>query len=382
MKSKRSIYLLAGAILTMGVGIQMHAAMNVNFIDELLHGSSWQQGYLEALRETCGILSFFAVALLAGRSEPRIAVAMLLITGAGISAYSRLGTIPQLVFFSMLWSFGFHVWGPLSSSMALHLSKKGKEGQTMGTLGAIGSAGVFVSLGAVWLLRVYAGFGMRELFLIAGVVTALGAIPLMFMPVIRAEKPEVFPAFKLLAPRYRLYLGLELLDGMRKQIFILFAILALVREHGIKIETIAMLMLVNQVINLVVSPAAGGLVDRIGERRVLSLYFSGLIVVFIMYTLFRNIHALYAVYIIDSMMWSLSVAKATYANRIVEKGERTRLLAMGITMNHVGAVTLPLVGGALYSSFGYRFPFYCGAGIALLSLVIAQRVPERSSRKK
>ena len=50
MKNRRSIYLLAAAILAMGVGIQMHAAMNVNFIHELLHGTSWQQGYLESLR--------------------------------------------------------------------------------------------------------------------------------------------------------------------------------------------------------------------------------------------------------------------------------------------------------------------------------------------
>jgi len=377
MKDRKSIYLLASAVLTMGVGIQMHAAMNVNFIHELLHGTSWQQGYLEALRETCGILSFFAVAFLAGRSEPRIAAAMLLITGFGLSAYSHIGTIPQLVFFSMLWSFGFHVWGPLSSSMALHLSPKGKEGQTMGTLGAIGSAGVLASLGAVYALKVYAGFGMRELFMIAGAVTAIGAVPLLFMKTIRAEKPEVYPALKLLAPRYRLYLGLELLDGMRKQIFILFAILALVREHGIKMETIAGLMLLNQIINLAVSPAAGKLVDRIGEKRVLSLYFSGLILVFILYTVFSNIYALFIVYLLDSMMWSLRVALPTYANSIVEKGERTRLLAMGITMNHVGAVTLPIIGGILYAGMGYRFPFYCGAIIALLSLIVAQRVPRK-----
>jgi predicted MFS family arabinose efflux permease len=247
----------------------------------------------------------------------------------------------------------------------------------MGTLGAIGSAGVLTSLGAVYLLRTVAGFGMRELFMIAGVVTALGAVPLLFMKTIRAEKPEVYPALKLLAPRYRLYLSLELLDGMRKQVFILFAILALVREHGIQMQTIAGLMLVNQVVNLFVSPAAGKLVDRIGERRVLSIYFGGLVGVFLLYTVFRNIHALFAVYLVDSMMWSLAVAKSTYANRIVEKGERTRLLAMGITMNHVGAVTLPIIGGMLYAGMGYRFPFYCGAAIALISLFIAQRVPER-----
>ena len=89
-------------------------------------------------------------------------------------------------------------------------------------------------------------------------------------------------------------------------------------------------------------------------------------------------HALYVIYVIDNALFVLKVALPIYANRIAPKSERTQLLAMGVTIKHVGAVILPLAGGALYATVGYRFPFYCGAGIAVLSMIIAQAIRSRT----
>ena len=373
----RGIVLLAGAVFALGLGVNMHMAMNVPYLHELLSASSWQQGYLEAIRETCGILSFFVIVLLARRSEPRTAAVMLILVGGGLAAYCALHTISYVIVFSLVWSFGFHAWVPLSGSMKLALAKKGQEGRTLGVLRSVGAVGVLLALGSVYALKVYVGFGMRELFLLGGLLSTLGAIPLLFMPTIRARKPQRMPLKRAMSKGYRLFCGLELLDGMRKQIFLLFAVLALVREHGVKVETIAALMFVNQAACLVLAPIAGYLVDRFGERPVLTAYFAGIAVVFVLYATVASLQMLYVIYVIDNALFVLKVALPTYANRIALKGERTQLLAMGVTMNHIGAVTLPLVGGALYATMGYKFPFYCGTAIAAVSIVIAQAIPSR-----
>jgi len=373
----RGIVLLAGAIFALGLGVNMHMAMNVPYLHELLSASSWQQGYLESIRETCGILSFFVIALLAGRSEPRTAAVMMMLVGGGLAAYCALHTIPHVIVFSLVWSFGFHAWVPLSRSMQLALARKGREGRTLGVLRSVGAVGVLLALGSIYVLKVHVGFGMRELFLLGGAFTALGAIPLFFMPTIRARKPQRMPLRRAMAKGYRLFCGLELLDGMRKQIFLLFAVLMLVYEHGVQVETIAALMFVNQAACLVLAPVAGYLVDRFGERPVLTAYFAGIAVVFVLYAMVTSLHALYVIYVIDNALFVLKIALPIYANRIAPKSERTQLLAMGVTMNHVGAVILPLVGGALYATMGYRFPFYCGTGIAVLSIIIAQAIPSR-----
>lgn len=374
----RGLVLLGGAVFALGLGVNMHSAMNVNYLHEVLSASSWQQGYLESIRETCGILSVVVIALLAARSEPRTAAVMVFLVGGGLAAYTALHTIPGVIVFSLIWSFGFHTWVPLSTSMQLALARPGREGQTVGVFRSVAAVGVLLGLGGIYVLKVYAGLGMRGIFFLGGALAALGAIPLAFMPSIRAKKPTRIPFRRITSKGYRLYCGLELLDGMRKQVFLLFAVLALVREHDVQVETIAALMFVNHAMCLVLAPLAGRLVDRAGERPVLTGYFAGVGIIFVLYATVANLHALYAIYVIDNAMFVLKVAMPIYANRIAAKGERTQLLAMGVTMNHVGAVMLPLVGGALYATMGYRFPFYCGAGIAVLSMVIAQVIPPRT----
>jgi len=372
---RRGLILLGAAIFMISLGVNMHMAMNVNFLHDLLKAGSWQQGYLESLRESLGVCSFFFIAMLAGRSEPRVAALMFAIVGVGLASYSRLGTVPQLIAASMFWSFGFHIWSPMSGSMQLGFSRQGQEGRTMGTLGSVGTLGVLAALGGVWLLRRLAGLGMRDLFLVGGTLTALGAVPLLLMPSIRAPATNPMPFSVAFSKRYRLYAGIELLDGMRRQIFSLFAVLALVQERGVHVETIAALMFFNQLICLPLAPLAGHLVDRVGSRPVLTFYFSMVAVICVLYSSLSDVRALFVIYILDNAMFMFRVGVAVYANSIVRPGERTRLMALGTTMNHIGAVFLPAIGGALYAYWGYRLPFYAGACIALASVALVQYVP-------
>jgi MFS family permease len=269
--------------------------------------------------------------------------------------------------------------------MSLALARPGREGELMGKLRSVGTLGIVLALGGVYLLRRLAGMGMREIFLIGGALTLLGAAPLLLMPHIRSgprRGADVgssgrMPLKKALAPGYRLYCLIELLDGMRKQIFLLFANLYLVRERGVEFHEIAGLLLVSQVICIFAAPLAGRLVDRFGERPVLTAYFASIGVVFVLYATVANIHALYAIYIIDHALFVMKIAAPTYANRVARPSERTQLLAMGVTMNHVGAVTLPLLGGALYHKWDYRLPVLCGVALALVSVVVARFVPPR-----
>jgi MFS family permease len=176
---------------------------------------------------------------------------------------------------------------------------------------------------------------------------------------------------------YRLYCGLEMLDGMRRQIFSLFAVLALVQERGVHVEEIAGLMFVNQLMCLPLAPLAGALVDRVGSRPVLTGYFTVVGIVCLLYASVTNVHALFGIYILDNAMFMFRVGIPLYANRVVRPGERTQLMAMGTTMNHIGAVALPAIGGALYVRYGYRLPFQAGACIAVASVALVQWIPRR-----
>jgi len=57
-------------------------------------------------------------------------------------------------------------------------------------------------------------------------------------------------------------------------------------------------------------------------------------------------------------------------------------MAVSFSINHISAVIIPAIGGALWM-LNWRIPFFAGTGIGLLSLVLAQfiRVPVGSVEK-
>jgi len=372
------LVMLGAGIFLLSLGNNVHVAANTPFLNNVLHATKWQQSWLEAARESCGILSFFVIAFFVGRSEPRLSTLMLVLTGAGLGAYYVAGEIWHVLVLSLVWSFGLHMWMPLANSMQLGLARPGREGETLGRMRSVGYAGFLTGVGGAAALNHFFGVQMRPIFLIAGVLTGVGAIPVLAVPEIRLKSAARMPLARALAPRHRLYCGIELLDGMRKQVFLLFAPMALVIEYGVPMKTIALLIFISQVLAMVVAPLAGRAVDRFGERPVLSIYFASVFVLFSMYATIKDVRFLYGIYVIDHAMFVLKVALHTYAGRIAAPGERTQLLAMGVTMNHIGAVTLPLVGGALYTALGYQFPFYCGMAVAFVSALLVQLVPPRA----
>ena len=80
----------------------------------------------------------------------------------------------------------------------------------------------------------------------------------------------------------------------------------------------------------------------------LTFYSIGLIVVFLGYATFWNMWALCGLFLIDNVLFSFGVGFTTYLHRIVRPGELTPCLSMGVTMNHIAAVTVPIGGAWLW----------------------------------
>lgn len=49
-------------------------------------------------------------------------------------------------------------------------------------------------------------------------------------------------------------------------------------------------------------------------------------------------------------------------------------MAIAQTINHIPAVSIPAVGGWMWASLGYQSVFLCGAGLTVISFVLAQFV--------
>lgn len=68
-----------------------------------------------------------------------------------------------------------------------------------------------------------------------------------------------------------------------------------------------------------------------------------------------------------------SIALTTYFQKIaVTQEEITGNLSAEQAIQHIAAITVPVIGGAVWELFGAQAPFLFGVGIVLLGLVLVQ----------
>jgi predicted MFS family arabinose efflux permease len=314
------------------------------------------------------------LALLAGFAEPLIAAGMLTLLAIGLGAYAFVPDYLWVVLMSLVWSQGLHVWMPLPSSMALALAEPGRAGHRLGQVWAAGAAGSAAGLVVALSLNV-AGVKIRPLWLIAGAAALVSAGACLGIPrQIKTPGPRL-----VFRREYGLYYLLCFLEGWRKQIFIAFAGFLLVKKYDTPLPTMLLLFICINAIGWFSSPIVGRVIDRIGERRVLVFYYASMVGVFVGYATVPNPYVLYVLFVMDSAFFVFAMALTTYVNRIAPQNEHTPTLSLGVAVNHVAAVTMPLVGGLLWKYAGYRWAFVVGAGAAAASIVAAIRVPGRES---
>jgi MFS family permease len=295
-----------------------------------------------------------------------------MVFAVGLAGYSFVHTYAWVILMSLVWSMGLHVWMPLPNSMTLALAEPGHAGRRLGQVGAAGSAGFFGGLLTAFLLT-RAGVPMRPLYLVAGASATVAALACLGI-YRRIKTPGPRLVFRR---KYGLYYLLCFLDGWRKQVFLCFAGFLLVKKYGTSLEWMLVLQGIVQLFGYFAAPRVGRLIDRIGERRVLIAYYLSIMLVFIGYAFIPNVYVLYGLFIADGAIWVLAMALTTYVGRIAPKAEHTQTLSMGVAMNHVAAVSMPLVGGLMWA-YDYRLTFLVGVVAAVVSVPVAFRVPKHA----
>ncbi|MCP4623186.1 MAG: MFS transporter, partial [bacterium] len=178
--------------------------------------------------------------------------------------------------------------------------------------------------------------------------------------------------------KYRLFYFLTLMAGARRQIFMAFAVLLMVQKFEYTMQEVTILFVINNSINYFLSPLIGKSIIRFGERKVLSLEYSSLIIIFLAYATTSSKLLVAVLYILDHIFFNFSIAIRTYFQKVGDPRDIAPSMAVGFTINHIAAVFLPALGGFLWI-VDYRIPFIGGAALSLISLIAVQmiRTPDR-----
>jgi predicted MFS family arabinose efflux permease len=344
-----------------------------NFVIEQAAFTGREIGILQSLREVPGFLAFttvFVLLLLREQTFALLAVAML---GAGVAMTGFLPSEYGLYFTTVLMSTGFHYFYTLQQSLTLQWIEKERAPEVMGRLSASASIAALVAFAIVWLGMEYLGAGYSLLYLAAGGAAVVIVLACAFL----------FPAFEhkvpqrkhlLMRRRYWLYYALTFMSGARRQIFVVFAGFLMVEKFGFSAANIALLFLVNHLINAWAAPKIGRLIGRFGERRALTLEYIGLIIIFTAYAFVETAWIAASLYVLDHLVFAMAIAIKSYFQKIADPADIASTAGVSFTINHIAAVVIPVTFGIVWL-YSPSVVFLAGAMMAALSLLLSRMVP-------
>ncbi len=350
-----------------------------NFAVEEAAFTGEEIGILQSLREVPGFLAFTAVLILVLVRQQTFAILALLTLGIGTAITAFYPTALWLYFTTVVMSIGFHYLETLHSSLSLQWLSK-EEAPTV--LGKILSAKAITQFVVLCLLYGYLYFFAANYVLVyclaGGITVAIGVYCWRAFP--HFEDHVVQRKTLFLRKQYWLYYVLTFLAGARRQIFTVFAGFLMVEKFAFPVEDVVLLTLVNAALTYWLAPKIGALISSIGERRALTLEYTGLVIVFVSYAFVDSIAVAVALYLLDHLFFAMAIAIKTYFQKIADPGDIAATASISFTINHIAAVVLPALLGFVWL-ISPSAVFLTGAAIAMTSLLCSQLIPDHPTQQ-
>ena len=335
---------------------------------------------MELPRELPGFLVVFISAILFFLCSRRLAfvanslcaVAILL-----IGFYSP--NFPVMLIWLFIFSIGQHLFMPLNQSIGMELAADGQTGRRLGQFSAVANVSAIIGSVAIFVGFMYFDLDYKISYFVAFLGYLLVSVLIFLM---KKDEPYAAKSKLKLRKEYKLFYWLNILFGTRKQIFLTFAPWVLVTVFNQKTQVIAILLAVGGVIGIFFKPLLGRAIDRLGERFILSAEAVALVFVCLGYGYSREIlsetaalFVAFACYVLDQLLMSVSMARATYLQKIaVVPEDVAQTLTMGVTIDHALSISIALLGGFLWVTWGYQYIFLLGACIAVVNFFSALRI--------
>jgi hypothetical protein len=350
-----------------------------NYLSDVHDLGAAARGWIEFPRELPG---FFIIAvsalLLSFMREARMAALAMVLTAAGALGLGLVArdTAPLIVFI-VIWSLGDHIIFAVEGPIGLNLAKLGNEGRRLGQLGGARNMGVILGVGGVYLLAKVFGNRYDLFYGLAALAAVLAGFSYMR---VRVGETAIRSRRLVWKKKYGIFYAISALFGVRKQIFLAFGGWVLVSLHQVPVSTVALLYFIAAGLGVLFRPLLGDVIDWVGERVVLATDEILLLGICLIYAFVDDVRLLYVAYILDSILFALRIARTTYLKKIADDpADITPTISMGITIDHVVAMSLPVLSGWLWEAYGHKWVFLLAGAIALGGFFICLqiRVPKR-----
>ena len=387
--------LVIGAFALFAAGLTMFEINFPHYLRGRFQMGAGFRSFLEFPRESQGFAVVFYAVLLGAATERRLFGLAATITAVGMTALALLpprvipdsvaGLAPALplIGLMMVHSAGMHLAMVMEQSIVIESGGLDGAGRRLGWVAFWRTIAALVAALAILVIGKLFDVGYRPYF-IAGAALSLAAAVLI-MAATRGHPSARGTRRRLrFERRFSRYYLLCALFGARKQVFITFALWALVTVYEQPLSTVALLWFVFSAAGLVTQPLIGAVIDRVGPRLTLTVDALILLVVCLLYGFAEHLFTpgvaivvVGATYVLDHLLFFAGSARAVYAGSVARGSDLSPTLSMGVTIDHVFSMSVPLAGGVLWKAFGYESVFLAAALIAVATAVVAAgiRVP-------
>lgn len=348
-----------------------------NFLRDAQQLDAEKRGLIELPREFPGILSLFAISALFFLNEVRIAAVACVLMAIGM--FLLAGSKPGMDFWSlsgmiMVVSLGQHILMGTMDSIVMHTARPENRSLRLGQMKALATAASLLGALVVWIKWKY-----NQSFSVDFTLTAcLCLVAALFLTFV---KTPVFPRKKgwkecfIFKKTYKTYYLLEILHGIRKQLYLTFGFWLMVSTLKQSPAHIGKTLLVAGVIGLFTQPLIGWSIKKFGERRVTIFDSIALSLLCLAYAFAPGLlPAHWAVgvvtvcFVLDNLLFALGMARSTYVAHISERKEDiTPSIYTGIAINHVASIAYGVLGGLIWMYTGGPQAVFLIGGLATVA---------------
>ena len=395
-RPQRAYFLLVLSFSLAAASVTMFEVNFSNFLKERYAVGEWFRGFLEFPRESQGFAVVFYVVALGALSERRLFSFAILLSAIGLAGLAILpptllsndvsGILPGLpmILMVMIYSAGFHLSSAMENCIVLDHGELSEAGTRLGNVGFWTTLAGLSAAVIIWGLRRILPVEFSFFFLFAA---CLCAVSVLMMELAMRGVAQIRPQRKrfVFKRKFTRYYVLCALFGVRKQVFITFALWVLITVYNQPVDTIAVLWVVLMLANLVTKPGIGWLIDRLGPRRILTVDALCLVSVCLLYGYAEQLLSptlalctVALVYVADHVLFFAGSARAVYAVQIADDSQEVAAtLSLGMTIDHVFSMSVPVLGGLIWKRFGYEYVFLAAAGVALVTAFTAYGISEQ-----
>lgn len=354
------------------VGLQTWMILFNNFAVEMAGLDGRQVGVVQSVREIPGFLALLAVYIMILIREHRLAAFSIVLLGGGTALAGFFPSYVGLLLTTTVMSFGFHYYETVNQSLTLQYFDRNTSPLVFGKLRSLAAAASIVAGLAIFLMGTRLGYTFVYCVM-GGMVILAGLWALLQDPTHKNLVPQ--HQKMIFRRRYLLFYFLTFMAGARRQIFIAFSVFLMVKIFSFSVAEVTVLFIINNVVNYFLSPLIGKAIVRFGERRVLTVEYAGLVLVFLVYAFTQSKVVVTVMYILDHVLFNFAIAIRTYFQKVGDPQDIAPSMAVGFTINHIAAVVLPVLGGLAWM-VDYRIPFVVGAIFSIISLIAVQKIPD------